>query len=270
MLPPMCIVRILLHLLLLYCFHLEAALAPEQGCLEPKSHQERSKTCWATASSKIGALRSSSLGQLLSLEVFNAKVPNSRSSTPRCINPRTDRSPSHNETQLMSLTKHPNVLRVCGTWMVGYKLYIAMRLMNAGSVIMRFGWPGGLEEEVIHCILKQALEGINYLHVNGLMHRDVNAVNLLVDDDSTVLLGHLGVTTFFWDAEDTTASPSSTQKRTVNFVHLPRSHTHAHAPNHAHPHKPWVFGKRKSFVGTPCWMAPEVINGKQYNASADM
>ena len=67
-----------------------------------------------------------------------------------------------NETQLMSLSKHPNVLRVRGTWVLGHKLYIAMRLMNAGSVadVMRYAWNGGLEEEVIRCILKQALEGL--------------------------------------------------------------------------------------------------------------
>ena len=62
----------------------------------------------------------------------------------------------------MSLSKHPNVLRVRGTWVEGHKLYIAMRLMNAGSVadVMRYSWSGGLEEEVIRCILKQALEGL--------------------------------------------------------------------------------------------------------------
>lgn len=38
----------------------------------------------------------------------------------------------HRETQLMSLSKHPNVIRVRGTWMNGHKLYIAMRLMNKG------------------------------------------------------------------------------------------------------------------------------------------
>jgi serine/threonine-protein kinase OSR1/STK39 len=66
------------------------------------------------------------------------------------------------ETTLMSLSKHPNVLRVRGTWMDGHKLYIAMRLMNKGSAadVMRYGWSGGMEEEVVRCILKQALEGL--------------------------------------------------------------------------------------------------------------
>jgi len=66
------------------------------------------------------------------------------------------------ETQLMSLSKHPNVLRVRGSWMDGHKLYIALRLMNSGSVadVMHYGWPGGMEEEVVKCILRQALEGL--------------------------------------------------------------------------------------------------------------
>jgi serine/threonine-protein kinase OSR1/STK39 len=46
--------------------------------------------------------------------------------------------------------------------MDGHKLYIAVRLMNKGSAadIMHYGWPGGMEEEVVKCILKQALEGL--------------------------------------------------------------------------------------------------------------
>lgn len=62
----------------------------------------------------------------------------------------------------MSLSKHPHVLRVRGTWTEGHKLYIALRIMKSGSAadVMHYGWPDGFEEEVIKCMLKQALEGI--------------------------------------------------------------------------------------------------------------
>lgn len=73
------------------------------------------------------------------------------------------------ETQLMSLSKHPNVLRVRGSWIEGHKLHIALRLMNAGSAadVMRYGWPGGMSEEVVRCILKQALKGLKCVSLVG-------------------------------------------------------------------------------------------------------
>ncbi|KZT23769.1 kinase-like protein [Neolentinus lepideus HHB14362 ss-1] len=172
------------------------------------------------------------------------------------------------ETQLMSLSKHPNVLRVRGSWMEGHKLYIAMRLMKSGSAadVMRYGWPGGMEEEVVRCILKQALEGLNYLHINGFIHRDVKAANMLIDDDGTVLLGDLGVAASLSDEDDPllTHNKDPTHRRTVNFgegLVTPRRG----GPTPARP-----VGKRRSFVGTPCWMAPEVINGTRYDSSADI
>ncbi|EKM60772.1 uncharacterized protein PHACADRAFT_246892 [Phanerochaete carnosa HHB-10118-sp] len=197
-----------------------------------------------------------------------------------------DRLPQHTlhllmqETQLMSLSKHPNVLRVRGQWMDGHKLYIALRLMNAGSAadVMRYAWPGGMEEDVVKCILKQALEGINYLHINGLIHRDIKAANLLIDEDGTVLLGDLGVAAPLWETEDSVnaksygknpidiSSPSGFRTPNTHSSHI---YTHGHNHTHSHP-KPRLAGKRKSFVGTPCWMAPEVITGKQYDASADI
>lgn len=46
--------------------------------------------------------------------------------------------------------------------MDGHKLYIALRLMSKGSAadVMHYGWPGGMEEEVVRCILCQALRGL--------------------------------------------------------------------------------------------------------------
>lgn len=141
----------------------------------------------------------------------------------------------------MSLSKHPNVLRVRGCWVKGAKLHIATRLMSSGSMldIMRFAHPEGFDEIVIATVLKQALQGLNYLHINGWLHRDLKAANILVDDDGTVLLGDFGVGVFVGDTDKSSGSVSSE-------------------------------GKRKSFVGTPCWMAPEVIERKHYGTKADI
>ncbi|KAF9535486.1 kinase-like domain-containing protein [Crepidotus variabilis] len=191
------------------------------------------------------------------------------------------------ETTLMSLSKHPNVLRVRGSWIDGHKLYIALRLMNKGSAadVMRYGWPGGMEEDVVRCILRQALKGLNYLHINGFIHRDIKAANLLIDDDGTVLLGDLGVAADL--AEDTShVAPSPHTKFSITspssmsqFKSSSTSSTHSGGSTGKRavlfdeavpaPARPKV-GKRKSFVGTPCWMAPELIQGKQYDSKADI
>lgn len=203
----------------------------------------------------------------------------------------------------MSLSKHPNVLRVRGSWLDGHKIHIALRLMNAGSAadVMQYAWPGGMEEEVVRCILKQALEGLkyvpsdypitspyliqpcSYLHVNGFIHRDVKAANLLIDDDGTVLLGDLGVAAPLNDEDHTHEHENGATKS-------PRIVVFDNDVNVA-PRRSRV-GKRRSFVGTvcystlsqwyhmscqcspfpcqPCWMAPELISGIQYDSSADI
>ncbi|KAJ7102285.1 kinase-like domain-containing protein, partial [Mycena belliarum] len=188
------------------------------------------------------------------------------------------------ETTLMSLSKHPNVLRVRGSWMDGHKLYIALRLMNRGSAadVMRYGWPGGMEEDVVRCILQQALQGLNYLHVNGFIHRDVKAANLLIDDDGTVLLGDLGVAADL--TEDTSrhqGSSSQHHKPKIITAEAALRSQRSSSSGSSNGHKRISFeapvsgsrpkmGKRKSFVGTPCWMAPEVIQARHYDFSADI
>ena len=66
------------------------------------------------------------------------------------------------ETRLMSLSKHPNVIRVRGSWISGHRVYIALRLMRKGSVrdVMRYKHIDGIDEEALKCILKQALQGL--------------------------------------------------------------------------------------------------------------
>lgn len=59
--------------------------------------------------------------------------------------------------------------------------------------IMKNGFKDGFEEITIATILKQALEGLIYLHKDGHIHRDVKAGNLLMDNQGAVLLSDFGV-----------------------------------------------------------------------------
>ncbi|KAI9497652.1 kinase-like domain-containing protein [Zychaea mexicana] len=142
------------------------------------------------------------------------------------------------ETALMALSKHPNVLRVYGSFVNGSKLYIVTPYLSAGGVtyvgscldIIKTGFQHGFEEVTIATILRQALEGLVYLHKNGHIHRDVKAGNLLMDDHGGVLLADFGVSSSLAENGDV----------------------------------------RKTFVGTPCWMAPEVMEQAGYDYKADI
>jgi hypothetical protein len=84
----------------------------------------------------------------------------------------------------------------------------------------------------------------SYLHVNGFIHRDIKAANLLIDDDGTVLLGDLGVAAPLNDEDHTHEHENGTPKS-------PRIVVFDKDVNVA-PRRSRV-GKRRSFVGTVCY-----------------
>jgi len=154
------------------------------------------------------------------------------------------------EIQVMSLCRHPNLLGVLASFVQESQLWIVTPFLGAGSCLdlLRVAEhrSGIMNEAAIATILQQALQGLAYLHAQGHIHRDVKAGNLLIDHDGQVQLADFGVSASLTDyAEGRGSGPGG------EAYGGPRV--------------------RKTFVGTPCWMAPEVMEmTKGYDAKADM
>ncbi|XP_047334061.1 serine/threonine-protein kinase BLUS1-like isoform X3 [Impatiens glandulifera] len=140
------------------------------------------------------------------------------------------------EAQIMSLIDHPNVIKAHCSFVVDHSLWVVMPFMAEGSCLhlMKMAYPDGFEESAICSILKETLKALEYLHRHGHIHRDVKAGNILLDSNGDVKLGDFGVSACMFDKGDRQRS-------------------------------------RNTFVGTPCWMAPEVLQpGTGYDFKADI
>ncbi|KAF0931105.1 hypothetical protein E2562_002467 [Oryza meyeriana var. granulata] len=140
------------------------------------------------------------------------------------------------EAQTMILIDHPNVVKAHCSFTNDQTLWVVMPYMAGGSClhIMKSVYPDGFEEAIIATILREVLKGLEYVHNHGHIHRDVKAGNILVDSRGGVKLGDFGVSACLFDSGDRQRA-------------------------------------RNTFVGTPCWMAPEVMEQLHgYDFKADI
>lgn len=135
------------------------------------------------------------------------------------------------EIQILAQFDSKYVTRYYRSHLVEMRLWIIMEFCGGGSCHEVIESLKKFPEMCIAIVMRETLKGLEYLHlVEKKVHRDIKAANILLTMDGQVKLADFGV------AGQLTMTMS----------------------------------KRQSFVGTPFWMAPEVITQNNYDSKADI
>ncbi|KAL9701696.1 hypothetical protein quinque_005137 [Culex quinquefasciatus] len=135
------------------------------------------------------------------------------------------------EISIMQQCDSPYVVKYYGSYFKNTDLWIVMEYCGAGSVSDIMRLrKKTLSEDEIATILIDTLKGLEYLHLRRKIHRDIKAGNILLNSEGHAKLADFGVAGQLTD----------------------------------------TMAKRNTVIGTPFWMAPEVIEEIGYDCVADI
>eukprot|EP01125_Pyxidicula_operculata_P020160 TRINITY_DN73_c0_g1_i1.p1 TRINITY_DN73_c0_g1~~TRINITY_DN73_c0_g1_i1.p1 ORF type:complete len:1023 (-),score=327.02 TRINITY_DN73_c0_g1_i1:528-3596(-) len=136
------------------------------------------------------------------------------------------------EIHIMKTSNHHSIVGYYDSFVIENHLWVAMEYMDGGCLtdILEEFENVPLTEEQISYICRQTLEGLAYIHSLNRIHRDIKSDNLLLNTEGAVKIADFGYAAQLTDNKE----------------------------------------KRKTIVGTPYWMAPELIRGQEYTDRVDI
>jgi len=138
------------------------------------------------------------------------------------------------EIHMMKSSNHPNIIGYIDAYSKNNDLWVVMEYMDQGMLtewLEQYPFgPCQMSEPEIAFIMGETLKALKYIHNLHRVHRDIKSDNILLNDRGEVKLADFGY------------AAQLTQQRS----------------------------KRTTVVGTPYWMAPEVIAGSDYDNKVDI
>lgn len=120
------------------------------------------------------------------------------------------------EIRIMARLTHPNVVRLVEVLNDPNceKLYLVLEYCSHGPLMKKNMSDYHFEADVVRQYMRDILEGVAYIHAQGVIHRDIKPENLLLDSKDVVKLSDFGVSEEFEDDNDhlrrTAGTPSFT------------------------------------------------------------
>src|SRR6266404_5231789 len=156
-----------------------------------------------------------------------------------------------NEILVMRASRHANIVNYIDSFLYKNELWVVMEYMEGGS-LTDVVTANLMTEGQIAAVSRETAQGLQHLHKHGVIHRDIKSDNVLLSLTGDIKLSAfsaLYLILFF----SLTQLPGTL----ADFGFCAQISDPAHA-------------KRTTMVGTPYWMAPEVVTRKEYGPKVDI
>jgi serine/threonine protein kinase len=174
------------------------------------------------------------------------------------------------ERKVMALASIPCVVSMFFAFHSKSYLFLVMEYLIGGDLSSLLQVFGCFDEDMARFYIAETTLALNYLHENGVVHRDLKPDNILIDHTGHIKLTDFGLSRIVVNDQNS-GSNISHHPHTFNISHH-SSKQELHHNNHAakhEPHTPKRPPSNRELLGTPDYLAPELLLGSSHGSPVD-